>query len=167
MPTQKVSKITTEHSDLFLRASKGHFASTHLHSNYYIDVAAQKSRLSEAKAVAKEICRNYRYNIKQLIGAAKMLGASNAQVFFQIVVPSAVPSIFSGAQVSLSNSWMTMLAAEMVRSSEGVGWIIIAGQSVNNMTQMLAGMLAIGIVGLALATGMRLLEERCLRWQGK
>ena len=104
---------------------------------------------------------------KQLIGAARMLGASNAQVFFQIVVPSAVPSIFSGAQVSLSNSWMTMLAAEMVRSSEGVGWIIIAGQSVNNMTQMLAGMLAIGIVGLALATGMRLLEERCLRWQGK
>lgn len=106
---------------------------------------------------------------KQLIGAARMLGASNAQVFFQIVVPSAVPSIFSGAQVSLSNSWMTMLAAEMVRSSEGVGWIIIAGQSVNNMTQMLAGMLAIGIVGLLLATGMRLLEERCLRWnrQGK
>lgn len=106
---------------------------------------------------------------KQLIGAARMLGASNTQVFFQIVVPSAVPSIFSGAQVSLSNSWMTMLAAEMVRSSEGVGWIIIAGQSVNNMTQMLAGMLAIGIVGLLLATGMRLLEERCLRWnrQGK
>lgn len=106
---------------------------------------------------------------KQLIGAAKMLGASNTQVFFQIVVPSAVPSIFSGAQVSLSNSWMTMLAAEMVRSSEGVGWIITAGQSVNNMTQMLAGMLAIGIVGLLLATGMRLLESRCLRWnqQGK
>ncbi len=64
MPTQKVSKITTERSDLFLRASKGHFASTHSHSNYYIDVAAQKSRLSEAKAVAKEICSNYRYNTR-------------------------------------------------------------------------------------------------------
>lgn len=64
MPTQKVSKITTTHSDLFLRASKGHFASTHSHSNYYIDVAAQKSRLSEAKAVAKEICRNYNYNTR-------------------------------------------------------------------------------------------------------
>lgn len=64
MPTQKASKITTERSDLFLRASKGHFASTHSHSNYYIDVAAQKSRLSEAKAVAKEICRNYNYNTR-------------------------------------------------------------------------------------------------------
>lgn len=104
---------------------------------------------------------------KQLIGAARMLGASNAQLFFEIVVPAAVPSIFSGAQVALSNSWMTMLAAEMVCATEGVGWIIIAGQSVNDMTQMIAGMLAIGIVGLALATGMRKLEERCLRWNNQ
>lgn len=64
MPTQKATKITTERSDLFLRASKGHFASTHSHSNYYIDVAAQKSRLSEAKAVARELCRNYNYNTR-------------------------------------------------------------------------------------------------------
>ena len=64
MPTQRISKITRERSNLFLRASQGHFASTHSHSNYYIDVAAQKSRLSEAKAVAKEICRNYSYNTR-------------------------------------------------------------------------------------------------------
>lgn len=104
---------------------------------------------------------------KQLIGAAKMLGANNSQVFFEIVVPSAVPSIFSGAQVALSNSWMTMLAAEMVCATEGVGWIIIAGQGVNDMTQMIAGMLAIGIVGFLLANGMRYLEGRCLRWNNQ
>ena len=62
MPTQNTTKITTNHSDLVLRASKGHFVSSHSHSNYYIDVAAQKSRLSEAKAVAKALCRNYNYN---------------------------------------------------------------------------------------------------------
>ncbi len=106
---------------------------------------------------------------KVLIGAAKMLGASNSQLFYKVVIPSAVPSIFSGAQVALSNAWMTMLAAEMVRSSEGIGWLIIQGQAVNDMTQMIAGMLAIGIVGLLLATGMRRLERRCLIWkeQGK
>ncbi len=102
---------------------------------------------------------------EQLKGAAEMLGASKSQLFFQITVPSAVPSIFSGAQVALSNAWMTMLAAEMVCATEGVGWIIIAGQSVNDMTQMLAGMVGIGIVGLLLATGMRKLEERCLKWK--
>ena len=104
---------------------------------------------------------------KQLIGAARMLGASDSQLFFDIVVPAAIPSIFSGAQVALSNSWMTMLAAEMVCATEGVGWIIIAGQSVNDMTQMIAGMLAIGIVGLLLATGMRKLEGRCLIWNNQ
>lgn len=102
---------------------------------------------------------------QQLIGAAKMLGASDSQVFFEIVVPSSVPSIFSGAQVALSNSWMTMLAAEMVCATEGIGWIIVAGQGVNDMTQMIAGMLGIGIVGFFLATGMRVLERRCLVWK--
>lgn len=64
MPTDKTAKITTGNSDLVLRVSKGHFASSHSHSNYYIDVAAQKSRLSEAKAVARELCRSYSYNTK-------------------------------------------------------------------------------------------------------
>ena len=104
---------------------------------------------------------------KQLVGAAKMLGANKAQVFFEIVVPAAIPSIFSGAQVALSNSWMTMLAAEMVCATEGIGWIIIAGQAVNDMTQMIAGMLAIGIVGFLMANGMRILERRCLVWNNQ
>jgi len=106
---------------------------------------------------------------KQLIGAAKMLGANDSQIFFNIVIPSAVPQIFSGAQVALSNAWMTMLAAEMIRSSYGIGWVIIAGQQVNDMAQMITGMMAIGIVGFLLATGMRIMERRFLVWnnQGK
>ncbi len=64
MPTLKTAKISTNYSDLVLRVSKGHFVSSHSHSNYYIDVAAQKSRLSEAKAVARELCRNYNYSTK-------------------------------------------------------------------------------------------------------
>lgn len=62
MPINNVIKIETKRRDLFLRAEKGHFASGHSHSNYYIDVAAQKSRLSEAKAIAQELCGNYNYN---------------------------------------------------------------------------------------------------------
>ncbi len=64
MPINNVIKIATKRRDLFLRAEKGHFASSHSHSNYYIDVAAQKSRLSEAKAVAQELCSNYNYNTR-------------------------------------------------------------------------------------------------------
>ena len=48
-------KLPTNKSNLFLRVAKGHFATSHSHINYYIDVTTQKSRLSEAKAVAKEL----------------------------------------------------------------------------------------------------------------
>lgn len=62
MPEKNVIKIKTNSNNLFLRVLEGHFASNHSHSNFYIDVAAQKSRLSEAQAVAKELCRNYNYS---------------------------------------------------------------------------------------------------------
>ena len=61
MPTTDSAKIKTKNRDLYLRVAKGHFATNHSHSNYYIDVAAQKTRLSEARAVAKELCRDYNY----------------------------------------------------------------------------------------------------------
>lgn len=62
MPTTSITKIKTNQHNLFLRVAKGHFATNSAHSNYYIDVAAQKSRLSEAKAIAKELCKNHRYS---------------------------------------------------------------------------------------------------------
>lgn len=55
-------KIRTKHKDLFLRVAKGHFATSHSHTNYYIDVTTQKTRLSEAQAVAKELVDHYRTN---------------------------------------------------------------------------------------------------------
>lgn len=61
MPTDKVSKIKTKRNNLVLRIAEGHFAMSHSHSNFYIDVAAQKSRLSEATAVAEELAGNYKY----------------------------------------------------------------------------------------------------------
>lgn len=55
-------KINTAKRDLFLRVAKGHFATGRSHTNYYIDVTAQKSRLSEARAVAKELVSYYNKN---------------------------------------------------------------------------------------------------------
>ena len=58
----KEFKIRTKHQDVFLRVKKGHFATMHSHTNYFIDVTTQKMRLSEAKAVAKELVNHYRLN---------------------------------------------------------------------------------------------------------
>ena len=59
MPTQEFFKIRTKHKNLFLRVCKGHFATSHSHINYYIDITTQKSRLSEATALAKELVSYY------------------------------------------------------------------------------------------------------------
>lgn len=59
MPTSNTFKFETKRNNLYLRVARGHFATSHSHSNYYIDVAAQKSRLSEAKAIAEELCSYY------------------------------------------------------------------------------------------------------------
>ncbi len=55
-------KIRTKNPNLFLRVAKGHFATTHSHTNYFIDVTTQKTRISEAQAVAKELVSGYRLN---------------------------------------------------------------------------------------------------------
>ena len=59
MPTTKSYKIRTKQKHLYLRVSKGHFATSHSHINYYIDVTSQKTRLSEASNVAKELVSYY------------------------------------------------------------------------------------------------------------
>ncbi len=61
MPSNEIIKIKTGVDNLYLRVAKGHFASPHAHTNYYIDVTAQKSRLTEAKAVAHKLCSGYNY----------------------------------------------------------------------------------------------------------
>lgn len=99
-----------------------------------------------------------------LIRAGQMLGASDRQLFTTIVLPSTTPYIFSGAQVSIGGSWATIVAAEMIHSTKGVGWIIISGQNVGNTQQVLVGILAIGLTGLALVSFMRWLERRACLW---
>ena len=59
MPTKEAFKLPTKRKNLFLRVTKGHFATSHSHTNYYIDVTTQKMRLSEAKAVAQELLPYY------------------------------------------------------------------------------------------------------------
>ncbi len=101
---------------------------------------------------------------KQLVGAAEMLGANRRQIFFTIVLPASVPQIFAGLQVAMSSSWATVLVAEMVRSSEGLGWMIVTGMANNDMVQILSGIVAIGVVGFVLANIMRKMETVLCRW---
>lgn len=100
----------------------------------------------------------------ELMGAARMLGASERQVFFEIVLPSSVPYIFAGLQIAVTAGWSAVVGAEMVQSNEGVGWMIVRGMSTGNTQQIMVGMVAIGIVGFVLANLTSALERRLCAW---
>ena len=99
-----------------------------------------------------------------LVRASRMLGANDRQLFLTIVLPTTVPYIFSGLQVALGSAWATIVAAEMIRSSEGVGWLIVRGQDIGNMTQIMIGIVAIALTGLLITTLMRVLENKLCAW---
>ena len=99
-----------------------------------------------------------------LIGCAKMLGTSDRDIFLRVVLPSSLPQIFAGMQVALSTAWMAVLAAEMIGAQEGCGWIILRGSDTTNIPLVLVGMVVIGVVGLLLATIMRMAERRLCSW---
>lgn len=99
-----------------------------------------------------------------LVGAARMLGASQTQVFYKVILPSAVPYIFSGLQVALSSCWMAVLAAEMMSATEGIGWMIVSGQNNSDIEQVLVGVIIISVIGLILASIMRGAEKKLCAW---
>ena len=100
----------------------------------------------------------------ELIGCARMLGTSERDIFFRVILPSCTPQIFAGMQVALSTSWMAVLAAEMVGAQEGCGWMIQRGSDTLNITRVMVGMIVIGLVGMFLAALMRTIERRLCSW---
>lgn len=100
----------------------------------------------------------------KLVGAARMLGANETQIFRMVILPSAVPYIFSGLQVSLSSCWMAVLAAEMMSATEGIGWMIVSGQDNGDIQQVLVGIIIISVIGLILANAMRGVENKLCAW---
>ena len=100
----------------------------------------------------------------ELIGCARMLGTSERDIFFRVILPSCTPQIFAGMQVALSTSWMAVLAAEMVGAQEGCGWMIQRGSDTLNITLVMVGMIVIGCVGMLLAAVMRVIERRLCSW---
>ena len=100
----------------------------------------------------------------EIINAARMLGANEGQIFRTIVIPASVPAIFAGLQVGISSSWASVVAAEMIKAENGLGWMIQAGMDNNNMTQILSGIVMIGVFGFILTVSMRSMENAMCRW---
>lgn len=101
-----------------------------------------------------------------LIDSARVLGASERDIFFKILLPAAAPSIFTGMRLGLGVSWMCLVAAEMMPGSiSGIGYIITHAYTVARTDIVIAGMVSIGIMGVLIDGAFKLFESRCFAWQ--
>ena len=101
------------------------------------------------------------------INFAKTCGYSNWRIFLTVGIPSAMPLAFAGMIISLGNGWGTLVAAEMLASSSGLGYMISMGRSYGRIDIIIAGMLVIGLIGLALTTALEAAEDYVLKWRRK
>lgn len=101
-----------------------------------------------------------------LIDSARVLGASERDIFTKILLPAAAPSIVTGMRLGLGVAWMCLVAAEMMPGSiSGIGYVITHAYTVARTDIVIAGMVSIGAVGLALDAAFRYFEAKCFAWQ--
>lgn len=100
-----------------------------------------------------------------LLNVAKTAGANKFQLFYKVGIPSALPMVFTGIKVSFGSAWATLVAAEMIASSEGLGYMIQQGRVARRPDIVLLGMLVIGLVGAVLTALLSLLEKKAIPWR--
>ena len=98
-----------------------------------------------------------------LLKAARMLGVSGTRLLVDVVLPAALPRILTGLQLALAYGWVSVIAAEYVGASAGIGYFITNAQSGLETGKVIAGMVVIGTVGSLLSLAMAWLRRLLVR----
>jgi NitT/TauT family transport system permease protein len=99
--------------------------------------------------------------------AARMLGAGPLRTITQVLLPAAVPSIVAGLRISAGLGWQSLVGAELIVASSGVGYMMVKGQAAVSTATVMAGMISIGIVGLLIDIALRKLQQHIERKRGR
>ncbi len=100
----------------------------------------------------------------KLVHAATSLGASRSMVVSHVILPAVVPSIITGARLSLGVAWMSLVAGEIVGGDAGIGWRILWYQEFFQMDRVMAGILIVGVLGLMADGLLRFVQHLVRRW---
>jgi NitT/TauT family transport system permease protein len=107
---------------------------------------------------ARDISRN-------LVRAARMMGATDRQLLFRVVFPNALPAIFTGLRIGLGIAWTAVIVAEMVAVKSGLGYVLWDAYYVGRMDVVLADMVSIGMMGFLSDRILVFIEARVLHWK--
>ena len=100
--------------------------------------------------------------------SVKVYGGSRWDILKKIVIPSVTPEILAGARIGLGDSWMCIVAAEMIGGEPvGVGRLILKYADLLNMNAVVVGMILVGIIGFACNEVVLQIERRKFRWRSQ
>jgi ABC-type nitrate/sulfonate/bicarbonate transport system permease component len=100
-----------------------------------------------------------------LLRAALSLGARRGQLFFQVILPAALPEILTGVRLGVALSFFVIVISEFIAAEHGLGFLINDGRNFFLVPQMLGAAVILGLLGYAGNELVRLLERRVLRWE--
>ncbi|HCM6910803.1 taurine ABC transporter permease TauC [Klebsiella aerogenes] len=101
------------------------------------------------------------------VRAAQSLGASRAQVLWLVILPGALPEILTGLRIGLGVGWSTLVAAELIAATRGLGFMVQSAGEFLATDVVLAGIAVIAIIAFVLELGLRALQRRLTPWHGE
>ena len=100
-----------------------------------------------------------------LLRAARTLGAGEASLLRHVVLPGAMPHIFTGLAVGMGVAWVSLIAAEMISGQFGIGYFTWEAYSLISYAEIALGMITIGVLGLLCSGAIRLMAKMAMPWQ--
>ena len=97
------------------------------------------------------------------IEAARMLGVGHLRMVGEVLFPAAIPSIVAGLRISAGLGWQSLIGAELIVASSGIGYLMVKGQSNISTAIVMSGMIAIGLVGASIDILLRGLQAKIER----
>ncbi len=101
------------------------------------------------------------------IHAAYSFGASRWQVMVQVILPSALPEILTAMRIGIGFGWTTLVAAEMVAATKGLGYMVLTASQFLQTSTVIMGIIVIAIIAYAFDMLMRIVERRVVPWKGR
>jgi len=101
------------------------------------------------------------------IDVARCHGASRSLVFWRVIMPQALPTVFGGLRIGMGVAWMVVITAELTGSQSGLGYLIQVSRAQLQAESVIAGMVLIGIIGYGLVRLMDAVESWLMPWKGR
>ena len=101
------------------------------------------------------------------IFGAQTLGANKRQIFFYVIFPAALTDVFTGLRTALGVEYTTLVAAEMVAATAGIGWMVLDASNYLRSDVVFMGVIIMGITGILLDKIIQIIEKKAIHWKGR